>query len=77
MNLTYCNKTPYIFDLNGDAAIELVQIEIPSSITICTGCPDQIGRNLKTTLLQNQKTYRKYKDSFGIVKNRAIIYVFC
>ena len=40
-----------------------------------TGCPDQIGRNLKLTLLRNQKTCRKYKDSFRIVGNRAIKYV--
>jgi hypothetical protein len=24
----------------------------------CTGCPDQIGRNFKITLLHNQKTCR-------------------
>ena len=41
-----------------------------------TGCPDQIGRNFKTTLLNNQNTCRKCEDSFGIVRNRAIIYVF-
>ena len=42
---------------------------------VYTGCPDQIGRNLKITLLHNQKTCRKCKDSFGIVGNRAIKYV--
>ena len=36
-----------------------------------TGCPDKIGRNLKLRLLHNQKTFRKCKDSFGIVRNRA------
>ena len=29
---------------------------------ICTGCPDQIGRNFKITFLHNQMTYRKFKD---------------
>ena len=40
-----------------------------------TGCPDQIGRNFET-ILHNQKVCRKYKDSFGIVRKRAIKYVF-
>ena len=40
-----------------------------------TGCPDQIGRNLKISLLHNQKTNRKCKDSFRIVRNGAIKYV--
>ena len=39
-----------------------------------TGCPDQIGRNFKRTLLHNQKTCRKCKESFGIMRNRAIKY---
>ena len=37
-----------------------------------TGCPDQIGRNFETILFHNQKICRKNKDSFGIVRNRAI-----
>ena len=41
-----------------------------------TGCPDQIGRNFKITLFHNQKTNRKCKDSFGIVMNMALKYVF-
>ena len=40
-----------------------------------TGCPDQIGHNFKIALLNNQKTCRKCKDSFGIVRNSAIKYV--
>ena len=43
---------------------------------IYTGCPDQIGRNLKLTLLHNQKTYRQCKVSFGIVRNRTKTYVY-
>ena len=41
-----------------------------------TGFPDQIGGNFKLILLHNQKTCRKCKDSFGIVRNWAIEYVF-
>ena len=41
-------------------------------ITCSTGCPDQIGRNFKIRLFNNQNTCIKYKDSFGIVRNRAI-----
>ena len=43
---------------------------------ISTGCPDQIGGNFKIKLFHNQNTCRKYKDSFGIVRNMAILYVF-
>jgi hypothetical protein len=41
-----------------------------------TGCPDQIGGNLKKALLHNQKTCRQRKGSFGIVRKRTIKYVF-
>ena len=40
------------------------------------GCPDQIGSKLKIILRHNQKTYRKCKASFGIVRNMATKYVF-
>ena len=36
-----------------------------------TGCPDQIVRSVDLILLPNQKTCRKCKDSFGIVRTRA------
>ena len=41
-----------------------------------TGCPDQIVRSVNLILLPNQKTYRKCKDSFKIVRKRATKYVF-
>ena len=39
-----------------------------------TGWTDQICGILKITLLNNQMTCRKCKDSFGIVRNRATKY---
>ena len=47
-----------------------------SVVSTNTGCPDQIGGNFKLILLHNQKTCRKCKASFRIVRNRAIKYVF-
>ena len=41
-----------------------------------TGCPDQICHNFKMTLLHNQKTCRRCKDSFGFVRNRAVKNIF-
>ena len=52
--------------------IQIYKLQI--NMDIYTGCPDQIGRNLKITLLPNQKSCRKCKVSFGIVRNRAIKY---
>ena len=48
-------------------------VETPCIISyLFTGYPDQIGRNFKMVSLHNQKTYRKFKYSFGIVRNRTI-----
>ena len=49
-------------------------IDRPASFWLYTGCPDQIGRNLKITLLHNQKTCRQCKGSFGIVRNTPSVY---
>ena len=41
-----------------------------------TGCPDQIVRSVNFILIPNQKTCRKCRDSFEIVKKRATINAF-
>ena len=41
-----------------------------------TGWSDQIVRSVNLILLPNHKTCRKCKDSFEIVRKRAIKYAF-
>ena len=69
-----CEKLIYLY-FSERTAFDCVQRleKFPNCYPIVsTGCPDQIRRNFKITLLHNQKTCRKCKDSFGIMRNRAI-----
>ena len=43
---------------------------------VCTGCPDLIVRSVNLTLLPNQKTCRKCKDSSKIVRKKATKHAF-
>jgi len=45
-------------------------------LSLCTGWRDQIVRSVNLSSFPNQKTCRKCKDSFEIVKKRATKYVF-